>query len=271
VDWITQVASRLFDAYVALFGGAPRWVSLCPLSVAGGVVTLWIFHLTSKPKAIRRAKQLLMAYLLEMRLYGDEPAMVLRAQWRLLGANARYLALMLVPLVCAGIVLLPLLAQMERYYGRGPLQPGRAALFTVQLRGPVDGSGEPPHLEAPEGIRVETPAVRVAAENRVVWRIRAEAEASGVLRAAFTWGAVEKRVEAGARRPVVPRRVSSVVDLMLHPGEGRIVAGPVAWAEIEYPDASVPLFGIPMHWTIVFLVFSLPTALFLKRRFGVVF
>lgn len=271
MDWINQVASRLFEAYVALFGGAPRWVSLSPLSVAAGVAMLWIFRLTSKPEAIRRAKQLLMAYLLEMRLYGDEPAMVLRAQWRLLGANARYLGLMLVPLVCAGIVLLPLLAQMERYYGRGPLQPGRAALFTVQLRGPVDGSGALPHLEAPEGIRVETPAVRVAAENRVVWRIRAQSDTSGVLRAAFTWGAVEKRVEAGARRPVVPRRVSSAVDLALHPGEGRLDGGRAAWAEIEYPDASVPLFGISLHWMVVFLVFSLPAALILKRRFGVVF
>jgi hypothetical protein len=118
---------------------------------------------------------------------------------------------------------------------------------------------------------VETPAVRVAAENRVVWRIRAESEASGVLRVEFPWGAIEKRVEAGAKRPVVPRRVSSAVDLALHPGESRIDGGPVAWAEIEYPDASVPLLGIRMHWMVVFLVFSLPTALILKRRFRVVF
>src|SRR6266436_5601807 len=222
MDWINQVASRLFDAYVALFGGAPRWASLLPLSVLAGLVMLWIFRLTSKPEAIRRARQLLLAYLLEMRLYGDEPSMVLRAQWRLVRANARYLGLMLVPLVCAGIVLLPLLAQMERFYGSGPLPPGRTALFTVQLRGPADWSGEPPHLEAPEGIRVETPAVRVAAENRVVWRIRAESDVSGSLHAAFSWGAVEKRVEAGTRqRPVVSRRVSSAADLVLHPGEDR--------------------------------------------------
>src|SRR5262249_52340396 len=143
MDWINQVASRLFDVYVALFGGAPRWVSLSPLSVVAGVVTLWVFGLASKPNSIRAAKRLLVAYLLEMRLYGDEPAMVLRAQWRLLGANVRYLGLMLVPLLCAGILLTPLLAQMERFYGRGPLQPARAALFTVQLRGPGDWNGEP--------------------------------------------------------------------------------------------------------------------------------
>ena len=134
MDFMNQVASRLFDSYVALFGGAPRWVSLCPLAVLAGVATLWVFGLASKPDSIRRARQLVLAYLLEMRLYGDEPALVLRAQGRLLGANARYLGLMLVPVACAAIVLLPLLAQMERFYGRAPLRLGQAALFTVQLR-----------------------------------------------------------------------------------------------------------------------------------------
>jgi len=269
---MNQGASWLFDAYISLFGGAARWVSLLPLAVLASAVMLWIFGLTSKPDAIRRAKQLLQAYLLEMRLFGDEPALVLRAQAHLLRANARYLGLMLVPVLCAGIVLLPLLAQMERFYGRGPLQPGQTALFTVHLREPVDFNSAPPRLEAPYGIRVETPAVRVAAENRVVWRLRADSEASGVLRASFAWGKVEKQIEAGWRqRPVIVRRVSSPWDLWLRPGEGRMRDLPVAWAEIDYPDASVPLFGIRLHWVVAFLLFSTATALLLKRRFGVVF
>jgi hypothetical protein len=165
-----------------------------------------------------------------------------------------------------------LLAQMERFYGRRPLQPGQTALFTVQLQGPVDFNSSPPLLEAPSGIRVETPAVRVAAENRVVWRIRAESEASGVLRASFAWGTVEKQIEAGWRqRPVVARRISSSWGLLLRPGERRMQSLPVAWAEIDYPDASVPLFGIRLHWMVAFLLFSMAAALLLKRRFGVVF
>jgi hypothetical protein len=269
---MNQGASRLFDAYISLFGGVARWVSLFPLALLASTVMLWIFALTSKPDAIRRAKQLLQAHLLEMRLFGDEPALVLRAQAQLLRANARYLGLMLIPVLCASIVLLPVLAQMERFYGRRPLEPGQAALFTVQLRGPVDFNSAPPQLEAPSGIRVETPAVRVAAENRVVWRIRAESEASGVLRASFAWGTVEKKIDAGLRqRPVVARRVSSAWDLWLRPGEGRMQGLPVGWAEIDYPDASVPLFGIRLHWIVAFLLFSMVAALLLKRRFGVVF
>ena len=119
---------------------------------------------------------------------------------------------------------------------------------------------------------METPAVRVAAENRVVWRIRAETDVSGVLRAAFPWGVVEKTIEAGAGgRPVVPRRVSGAGDLLLYPGEARMQGTPAAWAEIDYPGATVPLFGIALHWMVAFLVFSLPPALILRNRFGVVF
>lgn len=270
---MNQGATWLFDAYISLFGGAARWVSLFPLALLASTAMLWIFALTSKPDAIRRAKQLLQAHLLEMRLFGDEPALVLRAQAHLLRANARYLGLMLVPVLCASIVMLPLLAQMERFYGRGVLQPGQSALFTVQLRGPVDFNSVPPRLEAPSGIRVETPAVRVAAENQVVWRIRAESEVSGVLRASFAdGGTVEKQIEAGLRqRPVVVRRVSNAGDLWLRPGERRMQGLPVAWAEIDYPDASVPLFGIRLHWLVAFLLFSMVAALLLRRRFGVVF
>jgi len=83
---------------------------------------------------------------------------------------------------------------------------------------------------------------------------------------------VEKQIEAGLRqRPVVVRRVSSAGDLWLRPGERRMQGLPVAWAEIDYPDASVPLFGIHLHWLAAFLLFSMVAALLLRRRFGVVF
>jgi hypothetical protein len=92
---------------------------------------------------------------------------------------------------------------------------------------------------------------------------------SGVLRASFAWGTVEKQIEAGLRqRPVVVRRVSSSAEL--RPGERRMRGLPVAWAEIDYPDATVPLFGIGLHWLVAFLLFSTVAALLLRRRFGVV-
>lgn len=272
VDGINLSASRLFDLYVSLFGDAPRWVSLCILAAAAGVLMVWIFGLTSRPAAIRRARKLLAAHLLEMRLYNDEPALVGKALGRLLRANLHYLSLIVVPACCTGLVLLPLMAQLDRYYGRAPLQPGVPALFTIQGSGSVDGPDEPPTLDAPSGIRVETPAVRVAAENRLVWRILAASEASGTLRATFRWGTIEKQVEAGRRlRPVVPRRVSNSIDQWLHPGEALLSAPGMDWAEIDYPESSVQIAGVSMHWMVAFLLFSMPVAFACKRKFGAAF
>ncbi|QOY84988.1 hypothetical protein [Paludibaculum fermentans] len=272
VEWINLGLSRLFDAYAALTGGLPPWVSMTPLAVSAALVMLFVFRHTSSPKRIERSKSLLRAYLMEMRLFSDEPALVFGAQGRLLLANAGYLFWMAVPIACASVALWPLLAQMERYYGQSPLKIGETALFTVHLDRPVDTGGSTPRLVAPAGIEVETPAVRVEAEQSVVWRIRATGESAGILRAEFSWGQVEKRIETGGRRrPVDARRVAAAMSLWLHPGESRLPDGRVEWAEIEYPSAEVPLFGLSMHWLWALMLISMPVALLLKRRFGVVF
>jgi hypothetical protein len=272
VEWINLVLSRLFDAYAASTGGLPPWASMTPLALLAALVMLFVFRHTSSPKRIERSKNLLRAYLMEMRLFSDEPALVFGAQGRLLLANAAYLFWMAVPIACASVALWPLLAQMERYYGQGPLRIGEAALFTVHLDGPVEAGGSTPRLVAPAGIDVETPAVRVEAEQSVVWRIRATSESDGVLRAEFPWGPVEKRIEAGGRRRTVDaRRVAGTMSLWLHPGESRLTGSKAAWAEIEYPAAEVRLFGFRMHWLWALMLISMPAALLLKRRFGVVF
>lgn len=265
-------ASRIFDAYIALWQGAPRWMSFLPLALLASVLLLWVFRLTSRPARIRRARQRLLAHLLEMRLFGDEPLLVLKAQGRFLRDNFLYLGWVAVPVVCSGLVLLPLFAQMERYYASAPLVPGRPALFSIQIPGPIDFGQPPPVLQAPPGLRVETPVVRIAAENRYVWRISAETEVSGVLRAVFPRGAVEKSVEAGwAPRPVTPLRPSTLAGLLLHPGEPRLDERLALSAEIEYPSTSLPLAGFQFHWAVLLLLVSLPVALLLKRRFGVEF
>ncbi|MGC4050827.1 MAG: hypothetical protein QM757_15745 [Paludibaculum sp.] len=264
--------SRLFDGYLALAGGLPAWATMLPLALLAALLMLFVFRHTSSPSRIERSKKLLRAYLMEMRLFSDEPVLVFGAQGRLLLANAGYLFWMAVPIACASIALLPLLAQMERYYGQVPLRIGETALFTVHLNGVVQADGSAPRLVAPAGIEVETPAIRVESEQNVVWRIRASAEGSGVLRAEFPWGRVEKRVEMGGhRRPVDARRVAGALSVWLHPGEGRLTDPVAAWAEIEYPAAEVGLFGLHMHWLWALMLISMPAALLLKRRFGVVF
>jgi hypothetical protein len=205
---------------------------------------------------------------LELRIYRDEPGVMWRAQKSLLAANLRYMGLMLQPALILGIPFAILLVHLDAFYGRAPLVVGADTIVTMGVHGE---GGAVPVLDAPPGVAVETPAVRVLDQDQVSWRIRPRADVSGLLRIRVEGGTVEKRIEAGAGPRFVPgRKVSSLWEAVWHPDEPRIAAPQVEWVEIRYPDARVEWLGIRMHWLIWFILISMLAALLLKKRFGVV-
>ncbi len=132
--------------------------------------------------AVRAAGRRLHARLLEMRLYSSEPALMWAAQRALLRDNLRWLALMLPPALILGLPLAWLFVQLDSIYGHSPLPVGAQAVVTVQLKralGPADATAT---LQAPPGILVESPPVRVFAERQISWRIRALRPVRGKLR-----------------------------------------------------------------------------------------
>jgi hypothetical protein len=260
------------DFVLKAFFGAFRWspgLGLALIAAASGVGMLWVFQKTSNQTKIRAVKRLVQAHLLELRIYRDEPAVMWQAQKSLLAANLRYMGLMLQPALIMGLPFAILLVHLDAFYGRAPLVVGADTIVTMGIRGPAGGSV--PVLDAPPGVAVETPAVRVLDEGQVSWRIRPRAAVSDLLRIRVGGGTVEKSIEAGAGpRFVAGRKVSSLWDAVWHPDEARIAVAPVEWVEIRYPDASVEWLGIRMHWLIWFIVISMLAALLLKKRFRVV-
>ncbi len=97
LDWFNAIFRVLIGGYASLFGDLHPLVSLTPLSIAVGVVMLWVFGLTSDQDAINKTKKRLQAYLLELRLFGDDPSLIWQSQKSLLAANLRYMGLMLKP------------------------------------------------------------------------------------------------------------------------------------------------------------------------------
>lgn len=126
---------------------------------------LAIFRRFSDQEAIRNAKARVRAHLYELRLFGDEPALVLRANRNLLGANARYLALMLRPALFMVLPIGLLMWQLDKAYGTRPFHAGETAVASVR--------GEQPTLAPPPGFEVETPSVRVPSRGVAYWRVRA--------------------------------------------------------------------------------------------------
>ena len=239
---------------------SPLW-TLVPLSLLAGGVLMWAFRRMADVAGIGRAAARIQAHLLEFWLFVDEPSLVWKSWRGLLGANARFLRLLLVPLVVLSIPMVPAWFVLDALYGNAPLVVNQPALVTAGVGVPLERLAAPPELRPPEGISVESPPLRVFSERQVSWRIRPLKAVSGTLLCSLDGESVGKSVAAGTGvRYLSRKRSRSLMEFLLSPAEAPLGAGPVEWIEVSYPAASIPVFGYEAHWSIWFLLFSLPGA-----------
>ncbi|MGA2590153.1 MAG: hypothetical protein ABSH32_09580 [Bryobacteraceae bacterium] len=250
-----------------MLSAAHTW-SLTAIAMAAGATLAWAFGRFSDQERLALVKRKLRASLYAFRLYGDEPALIFRAQKQLLLWNARYLALLLRPMALTIVPTLVLLIALDAVYAHRPLAAGESAIVTAQLNR-VAGLDMPmPSLEG-RGIAVETPTVRLTDQHQVCWRVRAIGAAPGSVLLHVAGASMVKAVQAGSGlRYISERRVSSLFDWLRYPGESRLPAGAVRWIEVSYPAGAIDVFGFAINWLVWFCAVSLLAALALRGRFG---
>jgi hypothetical protein len=271
VDAFNSLINLVLRLYFGAFAWAAPVVGLTIFSAVAGMVLLWVFRKTSNQNRIRTAKRLVQAHLLELRVFRDEPSVMWRAQKSLFLVNLRYAGLMLVPALWMGLPFAILLIHLDAFYGRAPMVVGADSILTIQMRSPLNAAAPAPRLVTPAGVKAESPAVRVLAEQQVSWRIRSQAAVSDDLQITVNGDSITKRIEAGGGPRFVPgRSVSSALDAVWYPDESRVPSQSVEWVDIRYPEARVQIFGFHMHWLLWFTLISMISALMLKKAFGVV-
>jgi hypothetical protein len=220
---------------------------------------MWAFRRIADREALRAAANRIQAHLLEFWLFVDEPSLVWKSWKGLLWANARFLRLLLVPLVVLSVPTTPLFFFLDAFYGSSPLRAGKPAVVTLKVRTCKEDRGHSGlELKAPDGISVEGPPVNVTGEREVSWRIRPLRPLSGTIEWTLAGRKVEKSVTAGpGSRYVSRKRTRSPLELVRYPTEAPLGAGPVDWIEVSYPYATVPFLGLETHWSVWFLAFSL--------------
>ena len=268
VDLFNGLLRACVAGYAAAFerwGAMPGFVLL---SILIGIAMLWVVGKTSNQRAVERAKKRMQAHLLEMRLFGDDPRLLLRAQKDLLLHNAKYAAHMTRPMLFLAAPMVILYAHLDAVYGRRPLRVGETALVTAK----IDPSGAAPSLTASPGIAVETPAVRVPPDGEVSWRVRAVGEGRAELILRSPQGELRKSAVVGGGLAYAPQRRAGSWwrRLLLAPGEDGYDAAAIAWLEIEYPAREIGFGAWRTHWVVWFLLISILAAWLLKSRFGVV-
>jgi hypothetical protein len=136
------------------------------LSILYGIAAVLIFRRFTDKSALRRALNRILAHVMELGLFLDSPSLVFRAQRDLLRENFRLLRLTILPAAMLALLFALLYSPVNAIYGHAPLPVGEPAVVTIPTQDKI------PQLNPPEGIALETPAVRVLHDHEISWRIR---------------------------------------------------------------------------------------------------
>jgi len=152
-------------------------LTLAPLSVLCGILAGFVFRRFAS-KNTRSTVNRILAHIMELRLFLDEPGLVWKAQRDLLRENLRLFGQIAVPSLIVAPLLGFVMWQADAVYGRAPLRADEAAVVTAHAR---SGDLANVRIEAPAGVAIETPGVRIPRLREVSWRIRPLRQFSGRL------------------------------------------------------------------------------------------
>ena len=120
-------------------------------------------------------------------------------------------------------------------------------------------------LEAPPGVEVESPALRIPSLGEVNWRLRACEPGSHTVTVRSRDATFTKTVNTHpSPGRLSPRRVSGL-SAILAPAEPPLPPGAeVAAIQVAYPTGSIPVGPWRAHWVLAFLVGTFLFAMLLR-------
>ena len=261
-----------FDLFLQPFSGlSPIW-GLLAVSVLTGIVMVVIFKYTSNQAAIRSTKDKISAYFMEVRLFKDDLGLMLNAQKRILRTNLTYMKYSVTPMLVMIVPVLLILVQLGIRYAVRPLQAGESALVELRLADGVSAGDIAIEVDTGDGLRLETPLMRMPAEREVSFRIGAVSEGDHELSIRVGDERVTEAIVVSDRvRHVYDTRAkSSFLHIFLYPGQSPLPNdSQVEEIKVEFPPQTVRLVGWNLNWLVVFFIASIIAGYSLKGVFGV--
>lgn len=271
---ILNAITNAFDVILTPFSRMEPAVGLLVISVVTGVVMLLIFGRTSNQKAITATKDKLKAYIMEMWIFRNDTRVMFGAIGNVVRNNIQYLRHSLRPLVFLLIPVLIIMVQLGIRYGFEPFTPGNEGVVRVDLEEGVRPTQVDISIEAPQGIQLMSPALRMDQEGAIEWKFRAEIPGVHELAILTPDGPVTKDVAVGPERTIRPlsevRPRANTWDAFLYPAEPPLPGGTAVQAiHVSYPAREGTLFGLNVHWLLIFFVVSVAAGFALKGVFGI--
>lgn len=249
-----------------------RFHPALPAAVYGlilGFILIFLYKKISGQKKIARVKERGKAYLLELRLYQDDPGLTLRALKNLFRYNAEYIFHTLRSLIVLMIPVSFFVFHMAVFYDHRPFREGESFLIEVTAAGSTDLKSL--ELKADPSITMQTPPMHIMDENRVLWRL--QTAAAGTSRVYVHQGdrSVSKTVICGIDPGPVPvhRYPKSSLANFVYPGEAPFLSDSfLRTIRIHAPGRPSPFPG-DIHWLAAFFLFSVVSGLVSKKIFHV--
>ena len=271
---ILRAITKAFDAVLMPFAGLHPWVGLSVVSVVTGVVMLLIFGKTSNQKKIAETKDKLKAYIMEMWLFRNSPVVMFRAIGNVVRYNIQYLRHSLRPIVFLFIPVLFIMVQLGIRYAHEPIKPGETVVVTVAVADGVRATEADITLEAPDGLSVVSPALRMNATGEIEWKLRADRCGTRSIGIVTPAGRINKTVVAGEDLGTVrfaslkPR--AGTWSAFLYPAEPPVQRDSIIKSiEVHYGEKQGLLFGITFNWLWIFFIASVVVGFAFKDLFGI--
>ena len=271
---VNAILRAAVDGLLFPFRGLPPIVGLTVVSLLTSILLLIVFKKTSNQKALEAVKRKIHACLFEIRLFNDDFRSIFRAQLEILRHNLTYLRYSTVPMIWTLPPLVLLIAQLQFHYGYESLRVGFPAVVKATIRAGESGSKPAIRLEASgPGLEVKQPPVWIPSLREMAWRIEPRAAGDYELRIVNGSESVTKSVRVMDGSDLVlqrsPLRVRGFFDELLYPAEPPLPRGAFESIAVTYPEANVDVFGIEIHWMIVYFVLSIAFAFLLRGSFKV--
>lgn len=273
IVFILDVTDQVAGALGSLFVWGSDYLQLIMLSFAAAFVFMLVFKKISNQSRIAYHRDQIIGHLLEISIYRDRLSRILVGQAAVFKHTFFYLGSIGKPFLILVVPMLLLCMQIESRFGYQPIRIGEPFLIKAQLDPKVlpqmTSAIERIFCRPSPGVKLETPALRIASESRTYWRAVAKSSGTHRIRVGIDGDPlfVDKGIVAGGMHenlnPVMAK--ASSWQFVLNASATPITpdAGLLSLS-IGYPKKRYSLFHWQLSPIVFFFVLSLAFGIPLK-------
>jgi hypothetical protein len=232
---------------------------------------LLLFKYTSNQTAIGKVRDAIKGHLLAMKLFKDNPKVILKTPWQVIAQAFLLLFHAIRPMLVMALPFSLIMGQLGLWYEPLPLSTGEQAVVTMQLADSGDASMATVSLEPSEAAKVVVGPIHVPSKQQIFWEIQATSPGSHFLIFQVADQQVKKELAIGDGLMSVSMKRPGlhIEDLIFHPSEKPFEKSSVVQSiSIDYPARFPSFLGLGL-WFWAMLIIAIVSGFIFKPFFNV--